>query len=294
MNPKLLKVITQPNQSFAIRRDIVPFFYNRWHFHPEIELVHIEKGNGIQFIGDSIHRFKKGDLVLVGSNLPHFWRCDEAYFQNKGLKAIAIVMHFKEDFWGSSFLDLSENKKIRTLLQKANRGLLVTGKTRQNVVEKLNLLLKAQETERIILLLQILHTISHSGTVRPITTYGFRNNPDFKQTERINTIYTYTLNHFKDKISINEVAKVSNISPNSFCRFFKSSTRKTYNNFLQEIRIGHACKLLIENKHNITYICYDSGFNNVTNFYKSFRKITGKTPLEYQKTYINDMPEMKI
>ena len=290
MNPKLLKVNKQLNHSFSIRQDAVPYFYNSWHFHPEMELVHIQNGSGIQFIGDNISRFKKDDIILVGSNIPHLWRCDDTYFQqNSTLKAIATVTHFSEDFWGKEFLELPENKKIKELMITAKRGIIIRGRTRLIVAELMQQMLRAVNTDRIILLLQILKSIvAGNKTNTLIVSKGFEPSLEIKETERINNIYTYSIANFKEKISLNNIAKIANISPNSFCRYFKLHTRKTYNHFLQELRVGHACKLLIQNKLNITQVCYESGFNNVTNFYKSFKKITGNSPLEYQKQYLKN------
>jgi len=290
MNPKLLKVITHPNQSFSIRHDEVPYFYNSWHLHPELELVHIQKGSGVQFIGDNIRQFKSDDLILVGSNVPHLWRCDEIFFQhNPKLKAIATVAHFREDFWGKDFLDLPENKKIKELMITAKRGVSIKGKRKAVVIELMQNMLSAENTDRIIFLLKILNIIAHNSHSNSlITSKGFQQGLELKETERINNIYNYSLTHFREKISLNKISGIANISPHSFCRFFKSYTRKTYNHFLQELRVGHACKLLIQNKLNITQVCYESGFNNATNFYKSFKKITGKSPLEYQKLYLKN------
>ncbi len=287
MKPELLKVLSKPDQSFSIRHDVVPYFYNRWHFHPEVELLYIENGSGIQFMGDNITRFKKGDMILVGSNLPHFWKCDDIYFEkNSKLKATATVVHFREDFWGKEFLELLENRKIKELFNKAKKAVVIHGKTKKEVCKLMVNLLHAQGTERIILLLQVLKSIASSRNTKIISSTTFDQSYENKETDKINIIYKYSLENYKNKIPLTKIAAQANISPKSFCRYFKSHTRKTYNTFLQELRVGHATKLLIENKLNITQICYNSGFNNVTNFYKSFKKITGKTPLDYQKTFL--------
>src|ERR1051325_11412946 len=138
MRPQLLKVLKGPGLSFSTRQDLVPHVNNRWHYHKEAELIHFKKGEGTQFIGDSIKRFKPGDVVLVGSNLPHYWRFDDAFFEeNTKAQADIRVSHFNENFWGEQFLDLPENSNIRTMLEKAKRGLQVTGKTKQRVAELL-------------------------------------------------------------------------------------------------------------------------------------------------------------
>jgi len=287
MRPQLLKVLRGPGHSFSIRQDLVPHVNNRWHYHKEVELIHFKKGKGTQFIGDSIKRFNAGDVVLVGSNLPHYWRFDDAYFEeNTKATADVRVAHFCEDFWGNNFLDLPENVGIKSVLEKGKRGLQITGKTKQAVAETLEELLDADGPQRIILLIQALITISGCKQLETLASMGFKHDFLEAENDRINDIYDFTLKNFKRPIQLEEIASVANISPNSFCRYFKSRTRKTYSQFLIEIRVGHACKLLIESGMSIKQLCYESGFNNFTSFHKYFKLITGKSPLIYQKEFI--------
>lgn len=287
MRPQLLKVLKGPGHSFSIRRDLVPHVNNRWHYHKEVELIHFKKGEGTQFIGDNIKRFKTGDVALVGSNLPHYWRFDDAYFgENPKLSADVRVAHFCEDFWGNNFLDLPENASIKSILEKSKRGLQITGKTRTAVAEILDNLLNADGPQRIILLVQALITIAGCKQMEPLSSMGFKHDFMEAENDRINDIYDFTLKNFKRPIQLEEIASVANISPNSFCRYFKSRTRKTYSQFLIEIRVGHACKLLIESGMSIKQLCYESGFNNFTSFHKYFKLITGKSPLIYQKEFM--------
>ncbi len=289
MRPQLLKVSKGPGHSFSVRKDLVPHVNNRWHYHTEVELIHFKKGEGTQFIGDSIKRFRAGDVVLVGSNLPHYWRFDDVYFEGNAKPFADVrVCHFNENFWGDQFLHLYENTNIKTLLEKAKRGLQVTGKTRQQVAETLVEMLNAEGPERIISLLKALSVIANCKQLTYLSSIGFK--PDFVEAEndRINSIYDYSVKNFKHKIQLDEIAGVANISPNSFCRYFKSRTRKTYSQFLIELRVGHACKLLIENKLSIKQLCYESGFHNFTSFHKYFKMITGKSPLTYQKEFISN------
>ena len=292
MKPQLLKVATDPLLSFSVRHDKVPYFFPKWHYHMELELLHIEKGSGTQFIGDSISRFYEGDIFLIGSNLPHYWRCDDCYFENKNeLTAEATVTHFLPDFWGPHFLDLPENKHIKELFLNANKGIKISGNTNYRIADILKKLLVAKTAERIILLMQALHVIGTSKDVECLATSGFQNTCNEMETERINDIYNYTINNFDKKISLEEIASVAHISPNSFCRYFKTQTKKTYSQFLMEIKIGNACKLLIENKKSISSICYESGFNNFSNFNRYFKNITGKSPLQYKKTFAKEYGE---
>jgi len=289
MRPQLLKVLKGPGHSFSIRQDLVPHVNNRWHYHKEVELIHFKKGDGTQFIGDNIRRFKAGDVVLVGPNLPHYWRFDDSYFEeNPKVTADVRVAHFCEDFWGNGFLDLPENSAIKSVLEKAKMGLQITGKTRQKVAEILEELLDAQGSQRIILLIQALVTISGCRQLETLASVGFKHDNMEAENNRINNIYDYTIRNFKRPIQLEEIAAIANISPNSFCRYFKSRTRKTYSQFLIEIRVGHACRLLIESGLSIKQLCYESGFNNFTSFHKYFKMLTGKSPLIYQKEFISN------
>ncbi len=287
MKPQLLKVTTGPAHSFSARRDTVPYANNRWHYHREIELIHFEKGRGTQFIGDSIRNFVSGDVVLIGSNLPHYWSFDSSYFdQGTRKEADVRVTHFNDDFWGADFLELPENTNVKQLLQKAKQGIAVYGIARLQVQNLLEELLTTEGTKRIILLIEALAAIAHTKDIEPLSSVGF--NPHFQRGEkdRINNIYDFALQHFRQRISLDEVAEVAGMSSNAFCRYFKSRTGKTFSQFLIEIRVGHACKLLIENNMNVKQICYESGFHNFAGFHKYFKQITGKSPLNYQRAYL--------
>jgi AraC-like DNA-binding protein len=282
----ILRKVDSGNNSFSIREDIYPFLYNHWHFHPEIELTYIRKSTGLRLVGDSMAPFEDGDLVLLGSNLPHMWRSDSIYFQNiPALTIEAIAIHFREDFWGNSFMQLPELRQIKEMLDIAKRGLKILGETREKVIAAMEQNLHATGSTRIEFLLGILDTISRSGDYTLLSSPGFNKTYDLTTTDKINIIYTYTFNNFKKNISIKDAAEAANLSPNSFCRYFKTRTLKTYWQFLLEIRIGYACKLLIENKESISQICYECGFNNLSNFNRQFKALLKITPLQYAKTY---------
>ncbi|WP_019991261.1 AraC family transcriptional regulator [Rudanella lutea] len=284
MKPQLLKVPLLADNSFSVRRDVTPYFYNRWHYHPEIELVYIESGSGTQFVGDSIQHFGPGDVLLVGANLPHYWRCDEVYFaRQEGLFAQATVVHFRPDFWGDVFMGLPENRLLGGLLEKARQGLRVQGHCRDQVVAGLRHLAGSAGIDRLIRLLQILALLAQSDELEVLCRNGYSPVFDDADTDRINQIYAYSLANFGRKISLDEIAAVANISPNSFCRYFKSRNRKSYSQFLLELRIQHACKLLMEGNLSVAQVCYESGFNQFSGFNKYFRQITGKSPTEYRR-----------
>lgn len=292
MKPQLLKVSAGPAQSFSVRQDLIPCVNNRWHYHPEVELIHFKKGSGTQFIGDNIRQFKTGDLVMVGAYLPHYWRFDDVYFSRDNNAIVDIrVAHFCENFWGNDFLQLPENKMIKTILEKARRGIQITGKTKPLIAEIMDKLLTAEGSKRIILLAEALNLIAECSHSDGLSSIGFSSNVEESRNDCINMIYEYSLANFKNKIHMDDLADLVGISPNSFCRYFKSRTSKTYSKFLLEIKVGHACKLLIENRLPLKQLCYESGFNNFTNFHKYFKLITGKSPLNYQREFIQVKPK---
>lgn len=261
--------------------------YNYWHYHPEVELTLIRKGHGMRLVGDGMEPFEDGDLVLLGANLPHLWRSDAAYFQGApDLHTEAVAIHFREDFWGRSFLDLPELQAVKGLLERSKRGLRIAGRSQQYIGEKMEAILQARNTKRITLLLEMLEFIAHCKEYTYLSSLGFSKSYDLQKTDSINAIYTYTLDHFQEKISLKEVAATANISPHSFCRYFKSRTHKTYWRFLLEVRIGYACKLLIENSMSISQVCYTCGFNNLSNFNRQFKTIVGLSPTLYLKEYL--------
>jgi len=286
MKPKLLKVPRAPSHSFSVREDRDPFINNRWHYHAEVELIIFHQGSGTQFVGDHIKRFQPGDIILVGSNLPHYWRYDDIHFsEDAGRPVHSTVVHFSEDFWGDAFLHLPETKPIRSLLEKARRGILIGAKEEQKIPALIRNISTAEGIDRIIALIGCLSAFAASPRLSLLSSIGFR--PDFSEQEnhRINAIYDYTFRHFTRKISLGEVAAVAGLVPNSFCRYFRSRTGKTYTQFLTELRIGHACKLLLDNRISIKQLCYESGFNNFTCFHRNFKELTGKTPQLYQREH---------
>ena len=288
MKPQFLKVATEPTSSFSVRQNMIPYMNNRWHFHPEVELIRFHKGRGLQFVGDSIMRFGPDDIVLVGSNLPHYWRFDDVYLQDTAVtSAYSTAIHFTENFWGDRFLHLPENRQLKALLEKARRGILITGKTGQTVAGLMTRAHQSTGVHRLLALMQCLIAIAEDDQLKFLSSIGFQADLSDSENERINAIYDYTLTHFKSKTHLDEIADVAGMTSNSFCRYFKARTGKTYSQFLTEIRVGYACKLLVENKLSIKQLCFESGFNNFSCFHKNFKLIMGQTPQSYQKEYLS-------
>ncbi len=292
MKPILRKIDTGNDHSFSIREDIQPYLYNHWHYHPEVELTLIRKGRGLRLVGDSMQPFDDGDLILLGANVPHLWRSGPGYFEPGSNLAIeAIAIHFKPDFWGAPFSALPEMAPIRKLLDVAQRGIRLVGDTRVYVAKAMEQIIQTTGgIARIERLLHMLDFISASPVYELLASSGFVQTFNASNTDRIDQVFHYTFTHFKEPLSIEKVAEAVNLSPHSFCRYFKTRTLKTYWQFLLEVRMGHACKRLIENERNISEIAFDSGFGNLSNFNRRFKAVMKLTPQQYQKAYTNVQP----
>jgi AraC-like DNA-binding protein len=227
--------------------------------------------------------------VLVGANLPHYWQFDTTGDNDENeLAADVSVIHFNQLFLGETFLRLPENKALVNLFERSKRGISLPKSAGKKIGPLIEKIVTAEGSRKIILLLEVLLAIGESKESRLMASIGFRNDFQEEEKDRINAIYNYSITNFKRNISLSEISTVANISPNSFCKFFKSRSRKTFSQFIREVRIGHACKLLIDDKLAIKEICYESGFNNFSSFHKYFKMIKGQTPLSYQKSFVKD------
>src|SRR5688572_866359 len=288
MKPHLLKVSLNPESSFNILRKKGLDFYNQWHFHPEVELIYIHKGRGTRFIGTDVHRFEPDELFLFGSNLAHMWRCDPEYFmENSKLKAEVTIIYFHHDFLGDKFFNIPELKNIDSLLEKAKLGIKITGDTKVSIKELMSKLSEVKGLERITMLLTILEKMAASKEKQYINPVYHEVKIDRSEANRLNKIFQYISDNFQRKITLSEIASVANLSAKAFCRYFKSKTRKTFYDFLLEVRVAHACNLLLEKEMTIYEVCYDCGFNNLSNFNRYFKKIMHKTPTNYKREFMN-------
>ncbi len=287
MKPHFHKVPTRAQEAFGIRHDITHHPSTIWHYHPELELHYVIQGEGVRFIGDSIRNFSAGELILLGENLPHTWRCNEAYFRDEPASNFeAIVVHFRPDWLGREFLQLSEASALQKLYERARKGLRFTGQTRDRVRDLMQNALGLTQLDRLIALLSALNLLAGSNQAETIASAQAFYQSNEQETVRLNTVCGYTLSNYTKEITLETIAGIANLSVTSFCRYFKLMTHKTYYDFLIEVRISHACRALVEDRSSIEVICYESGFNNLSNFYRHFKNIKGVSPREYQRAYL--------
>lgn len=280
----LEKNIGSLQESVTVLDLIENHFDSNWHFHPHYQLFTVIKGTGTRFIGNSIQHFEAGDTVFLGPNLPHLWRSEKAYFENNStLKTHGIVLYFTKDFLGENFFDKPEMKVLSHFLDNSNRGLTWKGKSLEYIIESLLGIRQKTGFYRILSLLELLHKLSQTKDYQYITNSDYSNLHKVSETERMQKVYEYVSKNFKENIRLTEIAEIVNMSEAAFCRYFKKRSNKTFIDFVNEIRIGNACKLLSNEKLNISEICFESGFNTISNFHFHFKKIVLKTPTEYMK-----------
>jgi AraC-like DNA-binding protein len=283
-SPNRVTVPGNENKSFDLRHECLPYFPNSWHFHPELELNFIVASSGMRFIGNSMERFAPGDIVLLGKNLPHYWKNDPAYFQADNRQpAEAIVVRFPEDFAGNDFLRLPETQAIRNLFERAFCGLKLLEPLRSKIAKQLHQLAQAEGFEQLLSLLRMLHEIAYCDAVETIS-------PDYRlskhltnQNSRLSKVITYLVAHFTEPISLGYVANLASMNQAAFCRYFKAQSGQTLTQYLTEQRIRYACELLHKGQYSVTDVCYKVGFENVSHFIQAFKKKRHQTPFEFKK-----------
>jgi AraC-like DNA-binding protein len=259
-----------------------------WHSHSEIQLFVVLEGTGTRFIGNSMHTFAPGELIMTGPHLPHLWRSDESYFiKNRSLQTKGIVIYMHQDFLGANIMEKEEMMLVKRLFQKSSLGLEFYGNDKAKVIQLMKELCALQGLGSVIHLLRILNILSVTKDYRYISTTAYLNPSKESETDRMNKVYEYVLQNFRKKINLNDIAELLHMTPTSFSRYFTMKNNKTFSRFLMEIRIKHACKMLIETDTSIEQVCYESGFNTLSNFNMQFKEIMAKTPSEYKKEFLN-------
>ena len=282
MKPHFHKVPQQLESSYSIRRDTS--FGSLWHYHPELELHYLIRGEGVRFIGDNISNFSDGEIVLLGENLPHKWHCREDGISQYGVEA--LVLHFSSNFMGNDMLLLPEARLLPLLFEKAKKGMVIINETRERLIPLIEAASRAEGLDRLIVLLSILKVLSETKNYHQVTQKSTFYQSNKYETERLNLVYGHTMANYSKPITLEQIAAISNLTVTSFCRYFKLMTNKTYYDFLTEIRISNACHFLIEDKMSVDQIADKCGFYNISNFYRQFKKVTGATPLTYKREYL--------
>lgn len=276
--------------SFLIRTFNESSFSAPYHFHPEFELTLILKGEGKRYIGSNMSAYEAGDLVMIGSNLPHCWKSENI---NKGeLNASSLVIQFKDDFLGTDFLLRPEMASVLQLFNRSSFGIQFLNKTALQVKEALLLLAREEGPFRkLILFLQILHELSSSKEYILLDKKQSNFSHSSAERERINAVLAYIVDNFREDITLDEASAIAQMTTTAFCRYFKKITRKTFIETVTEYRLNYATQQLIQTDKSVSDICYESGFGDVSHFYKTFKQKKKFSPLHYRKRFMKEIYE---
>lgn len=281
------KIPKTHREAVRLQIDDMPHLYDKLHQHPEIQIALIEESEGTLIAGDYVGRFSPGDIVIIGSNLPHVFKNDPEYYNSpNGAKARMISVFFDEDSWGKEFWYLAETQHIHEFLKYTKRGFLLQSPLQEKAAVFLHQLLCSKDIERLIYFFQLLSLLSQERKhMQSLSLHEL--NYDIKRGEekRMSNIIQFTLNEYGRSISLEEVASIANMTKEAFCRYFKERTRKTYVSFLNEIRISNACRLLMDPQKTKASIACEVGFSNLSHFNRIFRKVMGQTPTDYQTNF---------
>lgn len=276
------QVMQTAQESFRLLELRGPNYNCTWHFHPEYQIGLVLKGSGHRIVGDNISPLEPGDLALLGPNLPHAWQFEDPP-PGRARELHGIIIYFKEDSLGEDFFKRPEAERVRRVLNRAAVGLQVLGKTRRQAAALIQAMPAHEGFQRLLDLLQLLHLLATSEELVPICSLGFMPNLPDHEGERLRKVCGLIQQRLAEPIHRDEIARLAHFSPGAFSRFFKLRTGKTFHDFVTELRIGRACRLLSEHEMNITEVALACGFGNVASFNRSFRRAKKVNPTDFRK-----------
>ena len=272
------------DRRFSFYKQEKPCLDTAWHYHPEFELIYIPNSSGLRFVGDNVAPFSPGELVLVGAYLPHLWRNDATYFKEKSNKKVeTIVLKFKENFIGEGTFDLPEFSQIKQLLVQSRYGIYFEKEVSEKMHADLIKIVDLPLVQQAIRLLDLLCHLSLTSNKKILSSTDMRQNGT-EYDHRLDQVLKYISDHYAESITLNDVANITCMTTNSFCRFFKKKLNKSFTEFLNEVRIRNASRLLAQKNLQISDVCYMVGYNSITNFNKRFKQIMGNTPKSYRQS----------
>ncbi len=279
MKAKLENISSDADSSFRILLTprLNEIFY--WHFHPEFEIVYVEASSGYRHIGNHISKYEGSDLAFIGSNIPHL-----NFDYGVKTEVDTVVVQMKEHFLGEHFFSLPEMAAIKILFDKAKEGIAFHGETKKLAGEKLKQLTSLSHFAQLITLLEVFQLLAHSSEAELLKAKPIAGISVLKEQQRIQKVYHFIETNYQKRVDVNEVAAFSHLTTAAFCRYFKKSTHYTFTEFLNRFRINQAKKILMQDK-TVTEACYESGFEDISYFNKTFKKITGGNPSAFKKKY---------
>lgn len=261
-------------------------FSGEFHFHEECQLVYVLKSNGKRIIGDLVDNYESGELIFLGSNIPHVWHStidpENADIEDD-VHAHSLSLFFNPEKLICHLAPFGKTSRLESFLKTSQRGIEFAGHSKQLILDQLLLILKQEGLQKIITLLNILDIMMAAEEYDYLASINYINHYQYQDSKRMDQVFKFIFNNFREDISLETISGIAAMNPHAFCRFFKSRTQKSFTEFVNEIRISFACKLLKDTDNSITDIAYECGFNNVSNFNRFFKKINKKSPREYRR-----------
>jgi AraC-like DNA-binding protein len=282
MEPHFKKNINSQN-SFKLKNTIGQSFDGLWHFHDEYELIYIWEGKGEKVVGDNISDLCKGDLLFFGSDLPHSFSCNQDFHNRK--EAGSLVIHLNHEFLQEGIFACPEFHAISKLFERAKSGIQFNRDHNKEIKVKIQRMFGMNHFTCFLEIISTLNMLAHRKDYQLLISPGYIPTHGEKDYQRINEVYKYVMNNFAEEINLDTMGGITNLTKEAFCRHFKKVTGKTFFTYLNEYRIGYACKLLMDTNLRVTEICFDSGFNSISNFNKQFKKITEMNPSGYRNQF---------
>jgi AraC-like DNA-binding protein len=262
----------------------IPHFTFPWHFHPEYEIIYIIESSGKRFIGDSMEIFSPGDLILIGSQVPHFFKSDNIFHQQKtDLEVNAIIIQFTQSFLHEAIENYPELHSIRELLKKAQQGICIKAPANREITKKIEQLYYQKGFARFMGLIDILHQMSQSPERYLLSTETTRFTQQTDSTDRFHKLLHHINKNYQQTLTLEDTASRFGMNTSAFSRYFKQKTGQSFIHYINNMRIAYACKLLQGGKYSVSQACFECGFNNISNFNRFFKEIMKMTPSEYLK-----------
>jgi AraC-like DNA-binding protein len=285
MSAKFEKIIPEEDESFFIGIFQDNLEKSTWHYHNNFEISFITEGSGKRIVADSIEEFQPGDLVFIGRNLPHVWIADkeQGLLSNRTLEM--VFLQFTSDVLCPPLLELPEFKHVAKALALSERGIQIVGQTLNEVSELMLQMPYLKGFERMLHFLRIMDIIGSSDSLIHLASKDYLKTRFTTGNKRIATIHEYLMSNYREEVDLRQLAELVNMAEGSLCRFFKQNMGITIFEYLNNIKVEFAGKLLMDPDLSVLEVCLDSGFNNLSHFNKQFRKIAGVAPMEYRKRF---------
>lgn len=259
-----------------------------WHFHSQYELMYVDKGDGYCMVGDNMLNYEEHNLFFLGSNLPHWMQNPPIYDEDNPLRVKGIIIQFEKDFMQYSFANYVQFAKIRELLNLSQRGLHFNLKNHEEVIKIIKHIPEAEGPKQIILLLELLLALSNTPDMEIGASPNFESTLAGFKDNKMEKVIAYLNKHYTQVITLDEISSLAAMNPTAFCRFFKGKTGKTFKEYIIDMRIGYACKLLAVDRLNMSQICFQCGFDSISHFNRCFKKSTGCSPSAFKEKLFKD------